>query len=144
MAEASSEPNFRQAVPFFGISNMDESLRFYVDGLGFELKLKWEPEGRIRWCYLENGRAGIMLQEYKPGFKPDGKLGLGMSVCFILRDAIAYYHEIKRRGIDAERPFVGNGMWVTGVWDPDGYRLEFESETDVPEETVYEDKTAAA
>ena len=35
------------------------------------------------------------------------------------------------------RPFVGNGMWVTSVEDPDGHRLEFESFTDVPEETVF-------
>lgn len=28
-------------------------------------------------------------------------------------------------------------MWVTSLRDPDGYRLEFESLTDVPEETVF-------
>jgi hypothetical protein len=28
-------------------------------------------------------------------------------------------------------------MWVTSLTDPDGYRLDFESRTDVPEETVY-------
>jgi len=30
-------------------------------------------------------------------------------------------------------------MWVTSVSDPDGYRIEFESYTDVPEETVLSD-----
>ena len=34
-------------------------------------------------------------------------------------------------------PFVGNGMWVTSVTDRDGYRLEFESEAETPEEAVY-------
>jgi hypothetical protein len=28
-------------------------------------------------------------------------------------------------------------MWVTVVEDPDGYKLDFESPTDVAEETVY-------
>jgi hypothetical protein len=28
-------------------------------------------------------------------------------------------------------------MWVVGFADPDGYRLDFESPTDVPEETKY-------
>ncbi len=37
----------------------------------------------------------------------------------------------------ASRPFVGNRMWVTSLRDPDGYRLEFESSTDTPEETVF-------
>ena len=30
-------------------------------------------------------------------------------------------------------------VWVTSFTDPDGYRLDFESPTDIPEETVYSD-----
>ena len=52
-------------------------------------------------------------------------------------DALAIYHDLISRGLSATRPFVGNGLWVTSVTDPDGYRLDFESPTDVPEETVY-------
>jgi len=135
---ANLEANFQQAVPFFGVSSMKKSLPFYVDGLGFEMKIKWIDEGELRWCRLENGGAALMLQEYRPEYTAAEKLGVGVSICFILKDAIAYYHELKARGVDASVPFVGNGMWVTGVTDPDGYRLEFESLTDVPEETVYE------
>jgi len=50
-------------------------------------------------------------------------------------DAVAVYHEVTGRGVSASRPFVGNRLWVTSVRDPDGYRLEFESPTDVPEGT---------
>lgn len=57
-------------------------------------------------------------------------------------DAIAIYHELIGRGIAAERPFVGNGLWVTTVMGPDGYRLDFESPTEVPEGTVYSDAPA--
>jgi hypothetical protein len=60
-----------------------------------------------------------------------------VSVCFICEDALALYHEAKTRGLEPSRPFVGNGMWVTSFTDPDGHRLEFESITDVPEETEY-------
>jgi hypothetical protein len=34
--ETKIESNVKQAVPFFAVSNIEESLRFYVDGLGFE------------------------------------------------------------------------------------------------------------
>ena len=54
-----------------------------------------------------------------------------------LGDALAIYREITSRGIAAKRPFVGNAMWVTSVADPDGYRLDFESPTDAPEESEY-------
>jgi hypothetical protein len=30
--------NVKQVVPFFSVTNMEASLRFYVDGLGFAIK----------------------------------------------------------------------------------------------------------
>jgi lactoylglutathione lyase len=138
------EANVQQAVPFFRVSSMEESLHFYVDGLGFAMTKKWTPDGdgKIRWCWLELDAAALMLQEYKKDHhpnsgRPESKLGVGVSICFQCRDALAIYKEITARGIAAKRPFVGNGMWVTSVEDPDGYRLEFESFTDVAEETLY-------
>jgi lactoylglutathione lyase len=144
--KASDAPNVRQAVPFFGVKDIEASLRFYVDGLGFTLTRSWETEGRVRWCWLERGQAAIMLQEYwkdgRPGGRPSGALGLGVSVCFICADAIAIYHEAKANGLNVSTPFVGNSLWVTSLVDPDGYRLEFESPTDVPEDTVYSERQA--
>ena len=133
--------NVSQAVPFFGVTDIEASLKFYVDGLGFTLSKQWAPEGRIRWCWLQLGSAALMLQEYwkdgRPAGSAAGPLGQGVSICFMCADALAIYHEVNARGVAASRPFVGNGLWVTSVQDPDGYRLDFESPTDVPEETVY-------
>jgi lactoylglutathione lyase len=135
--------NVKQAVPFFGVSNIEQSVRFYVDGLGFEMTKKWIPEGKLRWCWLQLGDAALMLQEFRKeglnSWKPEGKVGVGVSICFICEDALTIYREVTSRGIKASRPFVGNAMWVTSVSDPDGYRIEFESCTDVPEETVLSD-----
>jgi catechol 2,3-dioxygenase-like lactoylglutathione lyase family enzyme len=138
---AESEPrrNVRQAVPLLAVSRMEESLRFYVDGLGFEMTKKWIDEGKLRWCWLQIGGAGVMLQEIRTeghdSWTPAGPLGEGVSICFLCEDALAFYREVTSRGIAVSRPFVGNGMWVASLRDPDGYRLEFESETDVPEDT---------
>lgn len=138
-----TEANVQQAVPFFRVTSMEASLRFYVDGLGFEMTKKWTPDGdgRVRWCWLQHGNAAIMLQEYRKeglnSWVPESKVGVGVSISFQCKDALAIYKEVTARGIAAKRPFVGNGMWVTMVEDPDGYKLEFESCTDVPEETVF-------
>jgi lactoylglutathione lyase len=140
-SETKTEANVRQAVPFFGVSNIERSVRYYVDGLGFEMTNKWIDEGKLRWCWLRNGDAAIMLQEFRSeghdSWVPEGKLGVGVSICFICSDALAIYREVKSRGVEASRPFVGNGMWVTSLSDPDGYRIDFESYTDVPEETEF-------
>jgi lactoylglutathione lyase len=129
--------NVEQAVPFFLVRNMEASLRFYVDGLGFEMTKKWTPQGKIRWCWLQLSGAALMLQEYKEGTVPEEKRGEGVSVCFQCKDALALYHGFLSRGIHARNPFVGNAMWVVVLSDPDGYKLDFESPTDVPEETEY-------
>jgi lactoylglutathione lyase len=132
-----SEPNVTQAVPFFGVRDIEASVRFYTDGLGGVKTIEWRPEGKLRWCWIEIGSAAVMLQEFLPQNRPEGTFGLGMSICFMCKDAIRYYKELKSRGLEARRPFVGNGYWVTSVVDPDGYELYFESITDAPEETEY-------
>jgi uncharacterized glyoxalase superfamily protein PhnB len=149
--EAAMTLNVKQAVPFFGVSNMEASLKFYVDGLGFKMTNYWipdkasehsgaEPDGRIRWCWLELGSAAIMLQEFWPGRQPQHPLGTGVNICFSCEDSLALYREFKSRGVEMRgRPFVGNRLWVVGLTDPDGYRMEFSSPTDAPEESEYEE-----
>jgi catechol 2,3-dioxygenase-like lactoylglutathione lyase family enzyme len=131
--------NVQQVIPFFRIADIDRSLRFYLDGLGFTLKNKWVVDNKIRWCMLELGGAALMLQTFEREdgsvVIPPGKLGEGVSLAFQCADAVALYREFISRGIPASEPQVGNNMWVTGLTDPDGYRLEFASLTDVAEDT---------
>ena len=138
----SGDVNVKQAVPFFSVHDMERSARFYIDGLGFTMTKQWIDDDKLRWCWLELGGAALMLQEFwKEGPHrnvPTEKLGVGMSINFLCEDALALYREFRARGLDAQTPFVGNGMWVTQIADPDGYRLFFESPTTEAEESVYE------
>ncbi len=131
--------NVNEVVPFFAVRDMGKSLAFYVDGLGFEMKTKWEDEGVLRWCRLQIGGAGLMLQQFKTeghdSWQFSDNKGEGVSICFFCENAVELYRGLKLRGIDASEPVVGNGLWVTSVIDPDGYKMSFESPTDVPEET---------
>lgn len=140
--------NVKRAVPFFGVTDMESSLRFYVDGLGFTIKRRWIPEGdehypsdgKIRWCWLELGDAAIMLQEFPPQRLPKEPVGSGASVVFMCEDSLALYRDFKSRGVQPRnRPSVGNGLWVVPLTDPDGYRMEFSSPTDAPEESEFEE-----
>lgn len=131
------QANIKQAVPFFIVSTMETSLRYYIEGLGFEMTNHWMDDGKLRWCWLQLGGAALMLQERHPSIPLPNKAGEGVAICFICEDALAFYHEVTARGIEASNPFVGNAMWVTSLSDPDGYRLDFESVTDVPEGTEF-------
>ena len=153
-----STVNVKQVVPFFGVRNMEASLKFYVDGLGFKMKYCWIPDrdedqadGRIRWCWLELGEAALMLQEFRkqgehniylegPLTEIPEKLGVGVSINFQCQDSLALYRELKTRGVPIARtPFVGNRLWCVNVVDPDGYKLWFNSPTDAPEESKLEE-----
>jgi lactoylglutathione lyase len=137
-SETTTKPNIKQAVPFFMVVNMEVSLRFYLDGLGFVMINKWVPRDTIEWCWLQRDGAALMLQEYrKEKGVPAETRGVGVSICFQCEDALDLYHEFTAKGIGVSEPFVGNKMWVIDVKDPDGYNLNFESVTDVPEETKY-------
>lgn len=131
--------NIELTVPFFAVRNIENSVRFYIAGLGFEMKKQWTPEGKLQWCWLERDSVAIMLQEFHTeghdSRPPLNNPGEGVSISYQCKDALALYREFTSRGIPVSEPQVGNSMWVTSVSDPDGYRLEFESPTDVPEDT---------
>jgi len=128
--------NVKSAVPFFGVSNMAESLKFYVDGLGFEMTQSWTEEGKYKWVWIKIGGAALMLQEDAP--EAGVKVG-DVTVYFICEDALAIYHDIKARGVEGKKPFISNGMWAIYLSGPDGHQICFQSPTDadLPEETEY-------
>ncbi len=104
------------------------------------VKGDYKPDGKIRWCWLELGEAAIMLQEFSPERQSKETPGTGVNVCFQCKDALALYREFKARGIQTRnRPSVGNRLWVVPVTDPDGYRIEFSSPTEAPEDTEFEE-----
>ena len=88
-----TESNVEQAVPFFMVTDIEASLRFYIEGLGFTMTKKWTPRGKIEWCWLELGGAALMLQEYRSDRVAANKRGEGVSICFQCRDAIAIYRD---------------------------------------------------
>lgn len=52
----------KQAVPFFSVTNMEASLRFYVEGLGFAIKRQWIPQGDEHFLPMEEfSGAGLNL-----------------------------------------------------------------------------------
>src|SRR5258708_3888464 len=94
-----SQANVRGVVPFLSVSDMERSLRFYLDGVGFTMTNHWVVDDKIRWCWLEKGGAALMLQQFATeghdSWKPEGKVGDGVSLWFICKDAIAIYDELR-------------------------------------------------
>jgi lactoylglutathione lyase len=126
--------NVAAVVPLLAVTSIQRSLAFYVDGLGFKIRQRWAPNGRLRWCWMSLGGAALMLQEADEATR--GPLGNGASLYFQCADAIAIYRDAAARGIHPlHEPQVGNSSWEVFFADPDGYKINFSSPTDLPEET---------
>ena len=82
-----------------------------------------------------------MLQEFWKGGHhanlPEGKLGEGVCTYFICEDAIEFYESVIEKIISPPEPFVGIAMWVLSLEDPDGYKISFESPSELKEGTTY-------
>lgn len=104
----------------------------------FSKKLEWVVDGPAPLVLAGQGcRRSHAPAEGHDSWKPAGAIvGEGVSLVFIRADAVAICRDVTPRGIQASEPQVGNGMWVTSLSDPGGYRIDFESETDTPEETM--------
>jgi lactoylglutathione lyase len=63
--ELDADANIRQSVPLLCVSKMEQSIRYYVDSLGFEIAHQWIVDGKLRWCWLILGGAALMLQEFR-------------------------------------------------------------------------------
>jgi len=139
-SHSKKQPNIKQAVPFFMVKDMEASVNFYVKGLGFSMEKNWIDNGKIKWCWLVIDNVALMLQEYdKKTNVQQEKPGEGVEIFFICEDALAIYTQMTSNRASPSEPFVGNKMWVVQVKDPDGYKISFESFTDVAEETKYFD-----
>ena len=138
------EFNIQQTVPLFDVNEMNVSLQFYEEGLGFKMRNKWIVENKVKWCWLQREGAAIMLQELNEDhpnrINANRTKGKCISMNFICTDAIELYKEFRSKNIHSQIPFVGNNMWVVGLTDPDGFQINFESMTDTPEGTVYDEK----
>ena len=111
----------RQTVPFFGVSSMADSLSHYVDHLGFTLNHTWEPDGQIRWCWLQHaGGASLMMQQhYTEGLNArvyEGVLGEGIRFAYL---------EAPSRDVASASEMSDNWPFdgLASVADCDGYTL---------------------
>ncbi|RZU38691.1 putative glyoxalase superfamily protein PhnB [Fluviicoccus keumensis] len=112
-------------IPQLRITNSEQSLGFYVNGLGF--KIDWQHRFGPRYpLFVQLTRQGqtIFLTEHM------GDCEVGGAVYFIVQDAGHTLSEFEQHGVVATNP-LSNTSWGTSEFlltDPDGNRLRFASE----------------
>jgi len=84
------------ARPVLHVSNVEASLRFYVDRLGFTVPWRVEDDGRVRVAQVDRGSCALILSDQWPG-----KVGKGLM--FISLNVEPETHEAAVAALDALR-----------------------------------------
>ena len=126
MATALSENNSMQITGleflFLEVNNLEESVAFYRDSLGFEVS-KHNPESEPPLATVQAGNLKISLAQHLETML---KRGRGVSFFVGVTDVDDYYHQLRAKGVEVYPPADEGwgGRFIT-LQDPDKYRLFF-------------------
>jgi catechol 2,3-dioxygenase-like lactoylglutathione lyase family enzyme len=116
--------------PFFIVKNLQASIAFYRERLGFQLDFDG-PEGDVYYAGVSRDGIGIMLKEILPDVLPCPN---HMRHPWARWDAYIYtldpdtlFDEFRQRGVPfvKELSFIDEGLWGFEITDADGYVLAF-------------------
>src|SRR5258708_17177701 len=118
----------RHLRPSFTVTDLQRSIAFYRDVLGFVVGDEWRENGTLAGCEIHAGAVTFMLgqDDFKKG--RDREKGLGTRVwCHTAQDLDKVAAEIKARGgvLDQEPQDMSWGDRVFMITDPDGFKLTF-------------------
>ena len=112
---------------FLEVNNLEESLAFYTDCLGFE-SVRRDLDSDPPMATLRAGKLRITLAQHLETMLRRGR---GVHLVMGVQDVDAYYETLKGRGVYLAPPADEGwgGRFIT-LEDPDKYRLFFVSWSD--------------
>ncbi len=120
--------------PLLEVFDMETSVAFYRDRLGFEVVETWLMDDSLCWAMLRLGDVVLMLngryeEDDRPG-TPDVSRVAGhedTELFFACPDVAAVYEHLMEQGLAVVEPTITcYGMKQVWVTDPDGFRLCFQ------------------
>lgn len=124
---------FAAVAPEFFVRDVDASIEFYVDKLGFTL-VRADPEGDRRhgFAVLARGAAEFMFV-HESALGPVNRAALpypratGVDIRLMVDDVDAVYASVRARGVSVALPLDDRpyGLRDFIISDADGYRIRF-------------------
>jgi lactoylglutathione lyase len=118
----------RNITPSFTATDLQRSIAFYRDVLGFMIGEEWRENGQLAGCEILAGAVTIMLSQDDFAKGRDRQKGVGMRWrCQTAQDIDKLAAEIKARGgvLEQEPQDMPWGERVFMISDPDGFKLTF-------------------
>jgi catechol 2,3-dioxygenase-like lactoylglutathione lyase family enzyme len=122
--------NLASINPFFIVTDLQVSIRYYIERLGFQLDFQG-PDGDPYYGRVSRDGIGIMLKAILPEVPPcpnrTRHAWARWDACIYTLDPDALFDEFRQRGASfvTELSFIDQGLWGLEVTDADGYGLAF-------------------
>jgi catechol 2,3-dioxygenase-like lactoylglutathione lyase family enzyme len=129
-APAATRARLESVCPFFIVKDIEASIAFYVDKLGFKVSFKG-PDDDPYFGIVERDGAWFMLKAITPDVQPvpnHTRHGWARWDAYVyVPEVDALYEEFKSQGIVFDSPLDVNSDSLRGfeILDSDGYRLYF-------------------
>lgn len=118
----------RKLSPSFTASDLQRSIAFYRDVLGFVVGDEWRENGQLAGCEIRAGAVTFMLNQDDFAKGRDRQKGIGHRLwCHTAQNLDRLATEIKARGgmLDQEPQDMPWGDRLFMITDPDGFKLTF-------------------
>ncbi|HXI11149.1 MAG TPA: VOC family protein [Thermoanaerobaculia bacterium] len=113
------------AIPSFTVNDVEKSLAWYRDVLGFKVKERWETDGKLEGVEMKAGEVSFMLgqDDWKKG--RDRVKGEGIRMfCSTDQDVDSVAGQVKAAGGTlSQEPNDDWGMRSFSVIDPNGFKI---------------------
>jgi catechol 2,3-dioxygenase-like lactoylglutathione lyase family enzyme len=125
-----SPRNLVSISPFFIVKDLQASIAYYIDHLGFHLDFDG-PEGDVYYAQVSREGIGIMLKAILAGVPPcpnhTRHEWARWDAYIYTLDPDPLFEEFKQRGASfvKELSFIDDGLWGFEVSDRDGYVVAF-------------------
>jgi len=118
--------NLDHLIPLLDVKDVDESIAFYADALGFTVEDKLIWDGRTDWALLKSGMVEIMLSAIREHPERRWSLSKAGIFFFYLDDPEHLYTTLQEKGYTISDIQHGHrGAKEFCLQDPDGYVLWF-------------------
>jgi uncharacterized glyoxalase superfamily protein PhnB len=131
-AKASTGLTLTAVSPSFTVDNIEKSLAWYRDVMGFAVGKRWEEKGTLLGCEVNAGSTIFMIGQDDWGKGKHRIKGAGFRLyCDTTQDVDRLADGIKARGgtlVDEPRDDEEWGVRMFTVQDPDGFKITIAKE----------------
>ena len=130
-APAPQGTRLTEASPSFTVNDLEKSIAFYRDVLGFKVDERWERDGKLMGVSLRAGKVTWMIGQDDWQKGRDRKKGEGFRLyCTTTENVDALARKIKSKGgrLDSEPADQPWGSRDFSMTDPDGFKITIGAE----------------